>query len=215
LLHAFARHGWVCVSPSYRLRPASYDEMLGDVERVLAWVGGHGGEIGADPRRVVLAGSSAGAHLAVTAALDATAPPHRPHRPDRATAGTGIVAAVGMYGYYGRADAGDPSSRPAAHVHQDAPPVLLAHGAQDTLVPPEGARALAAMLRAGSTSPVVHAELPGAQHGFDLVHSLRFEHVIGALWSFCAWALDRGPVADLPGAAALPGEGRVGGERHG
>jgi hypothetical protein len=38
-----------------------------------------------------------------------------------------------------------------------------------------GARAFVEKLRAISTSPVVHAELQGGQHTFDLSHSLRFE----------------------------------------
>jgi hypothetical protein len=34
---------------------------------------------------------------------------------------------------------------------------------------------------------VVYAELPGAQHAFDLFHSLRFEAVVDAAEAFTAW----------------------------
>jgi acetyl esterase/lipase len=191
LLHAFARHGWICVSASYRLRPATYSDMLTDAKRVIAWVRQHAAELGADPHHVVLAGSSAGAHLAVTAAL--TAGDGQFQRGFR-DADTSVTAAIGLYGYYGSTDREGPPSRPSAYVRADAPPVMIVHGAQDTFVPPREAARLAAALSACSTSPVVYAELPGAQHTFDLLHSLRFEHVVDALWSFCAWALDRRPV---------------------
>jgi hypothetical protein len=42
-----------------------------------------------------------------------------------------------------------------------------------------------------STNPVVYAELPGAQHAFDLFGSLRFELVVDAIEAFTAWARSR------------------------
>jgi hypothetical protein len=42
-------------------------------------------------------------------------------------------------------------------------------------------------LGAVSSNPVVYAELPGAQHSFDLFHSVRFETVIDAIEAFAAW----------------------------
>jgi hypothetical protein len=38
-----------------------------------------------------------------------------------------------------------------------------------------------------STNPVVYAELPGAQHAFDLFGALRFELVVDAIQAFTAW----------------------------
>ena len=172
LLHAFAQHGWICLSPSYRLRPARYADMLADVHAVLTWARAHAQTLGGDPSRVVLVGSSAGAHLALTAALTADAE-------------TPVAAVVGLYGYYGRAEAAG-CSAPIAHVHAQAPPVMIVHGAQDTLVPPGLQTSLVAALRSTSSNPVVHAELPGAQHTFDLVHSIRFEYVIDAIAVFAS-----------------------------
>jgi hypothetical protein len=34
---------------------------------------------------------------------------------------------------------------------------------------------------------VVYAELPGAQHAFDVVHSIRFEAVVDGIEAFAAW----------------------------
>jgi hypothetical protein len=38
---------------------------------------------------------------------------------------------------------------------------------------------------------VVYAELPGAQHAFDLFHSLRFEAVVDGIEAFAAWVRSR------------------------
>jgi len=37
------------------------------------------------------------------------------------------------------------------------------------------------------SNPVVYAELPGAQHTFDLFHSLRFAAVVDAIEAFASW----------------------------
>jgi len=74
LLYRLASHGWVCVSANYRLSPrASYGDRVIDVKRVIAWVREHGAAYGADPSTVILAGGSAGAHLAATAACRSVA----------------------------------------------------------------------------------------------------------------------------------------------
>lgn len=188
LLHTFARHGWICVSASHRLRPASYADMLADTKRIVAWTHQHIADDGGDPHKIVLAGSSSGAHLAITAALSAT----RASAPAN-EANSSVCAAIGLYGYYGPVDHDGPPSQPAAYVHPDAPPMFIIHGAQDTFVPPGAARHLAQTVRGVSAQPVLYAELPGAQHSFDLLHSVRFHLVIDALWNFTVWVMSRQP----------------------
>ena len=46
--------------------------------------------------------------------------------------------------------------------------------------------------RGVSTSRVVYAELPGAQHTFDLFRSPRFERVVEGIEVFATGALPRG-----------------------
>ncbi|MGE5602429.1 MAG: alpha/beta hydrolase fold domain-containing protein [Nitrososphaerales archaeon] len=61
--------GHVVMDVSYRLCPETdMRGMLGDVKRAVAWMRGHAADYGADPNRVVLAGASAGGHLALLAA---------------------------------------------------------------------------------------------------------------------------------------------------
>ena len=140
LLHRLASNGWVCLSANYRLRPAAtFPDYLIDVKKVIAWAREHAHEYGADPTRVFVAGSSAGAHLAAMAALTANNPTFQPgfERAD-----TAVTAAIGLYGYYGAVDTTRQSlpSSPRDYVRPDAPPFLIAHGDQDTFVSAEHAR---------------------------------------------------------------------------
>lgn len=197
LLHRLARKGWVCISANYRLRPVPYPDQLIDAKKVIAWAREHAADYGADPGRILITGSSAGAHLAVTAALTDDEHGFQPGFED---ADTSVTGAVGLYGYYGPATTrqGIPSS-PHDYLHPGAPPVMLAHGDQDTHVGPGQARRLAAALREVSESPVVHVELPHAQHSFDLFHSIRFETLIDGIEEFGRAADER---AAQRGAAA-------------
>jgi acetyl esterase/lipase len=71
-----------------------------------------------------------------------------------------------------------------ACVHPGAPPFFIAHGTNDTVTGVEMARELARRLRAASGNPVVYAELPGAQHAFDLFHSVRFDTLSNGIEAF-------------------------------
>ena len=81
-----------------------------------------------------------------------------------------------------------------AYATADAPPFFAAHGDLDTIVLVEDARAFVHALRRISSSPVVYAELPGAQHTFDLFHSIRFETVVDGIEAFTVWVRTRGRV---------------------
>jgi acetyl esterase/lipase len=69
-------------------------------------------------------------------------------------------------------------------VRADAPPFLVIHGRNDTLVPVAEARLFVERLRAVSTSPVLYVELPGTQHAFDVFPSIRSSHVVRAVGRF-------------------------------
>ena len=55
------------------------------------------------------------------------------------------------------------------------------------LVPVATAREFVRRLRAVSPNPVVYADLPGAQHTFDLYRSIRFTHVVDGIEQFAGW----------------------------
>ncbi|MBX9243628.1 alpha/beta hydrolase [Actinotalea ferrariae] len=182
LLHRMAARGWLCISASYRLAPgAAFPDPLVDTKRVVAWAREHADEHGADGARVVLAGSSAGGHLAALAALtagDAALQPGFEH------ADTSVAAVVSLYGYPGPVSGGGRTWSPTDAVAPGAPPFFVAHGARDTLVVAADQRRFVERLRAVSRAPVVLAELPGAQHGFDLLRSFRFEAVVDGVEVF-------------------------------
>jgi acetyl esterase/lipase len=224
LMGHLAERGWVSVALNYRLAPRStWPDQIVDVKRAIAWVKEHIAEYGGDPDFVVITGGSAGGHLSALAALTAGVDAFQPGFED---ADTAVQAAVPMYGVYdftnrdrtGRADMEDMLSRvvfkssltdarqaweeasPMSWVGRDAPPFFIAHGANDSLVPVEQARSFARMLRQASHQPVVFAELPRAQHGFDLFSSVRTLHTLRAIDRFLA------VVRTAHGAPAVPTE---------
>ena len=217
--------GWVCVPISYRLSPkATFPDHIVDVKRAIAWVKDHIAEYGGDPDFVVITGGSAGGHLSSLAALSANAPEFQPGFEEKDTS---VAAAVPFYGVYDLLDwngRGGPAgsirhiekmvlktsptadregwlkASPLSWVSADAPPMMLLHGDNDSLVPVDGARRLTRALRASSDQPVVYAELPKAQHAFDIYASLRTLYTIRAVEHFLAYVragyvLEGGPAA--------------------
>jgi acetyl esterase/lipase len=200
LMHRMAAAGWVVYSISYRLSPrATFPDHLEDVKRAIAWIRENGGEHGADPSFLAMTGGSAGGQLAALAALTADRSEYQAGFED---ADTTVQACLPFYGVHDLLDrtgtkpkwpylsrhvlkaepAADPglwerasSTRSVTPGH---PPFLIIHGSSDTLVRPGESRRLAAALRAAGPAPVGLAEITGATHGFDAVHSLRTERVV-------------------------------------
>jgi acetyl esterase/lipase len=76
---------------------------------------------------------------------------------------------------------------PITRVHPDAPPFFVLHGEYDSLIPVQEARAFARELGEVSKSPVSYAELPGAQHAFDMFGSPRARTTAEAVAQFLSW----------------------------
>lgn len=207
LMLEMARRGWVCFAPNYRLSPrATWPDHVIDVKRAVAWVREHGAEYGADPGFLVLTGGSAGGHLVALAALTADDPALQPGFEDADTSVQGCVPYYGVYDIEGETGTRaarlrhetllsrlvmktrEPSvyrdASPIARAHADAPPFLVIHGRNDTLVPVQEARLLVERLRAVSPGPVVYLELPGTQHAFDVFPSVRSDAVVRAVARF-------------------------------
>jgi acetyl esterase/lipase len=230
LMNFLSARGWVCVAPNYRLSPkATFPEHLIDIKRTLAWIQRHAAEYGADPAFVAVTGGSAGGHLAALTALTPNDPTLQPGFEE---VDTSVAACVPIYGVYDFLDRQNLHARqsmtpfiekyimkcspesarerwdkasPVALVRADAPPFFVIHGTHDSLTLVEGARLFVSALRAVSRNPVAYAELPGAQHAFDLFHSLRCGHAVNAIGWFleyiracgaqrlCPSTLDYGP----------------------
>lgn len=212
LMYHLASRGWLCVACNYRLSPrASFPDHIVDVKRSIAWVRENAAEYGGNPSFVAITGGSAGGHLAALAALT---PNHRDWQPGFEDKDTRVQAAVPIYGVYdfldregirGRMSLEDYLAKhvmktspgtdregwdlasPVSHVRQDAPPTFLLQGDLDSLVWVEEARAFATALRSVSDQVVAYGELPGAQHAYEVFHSVRTEHTINAVAAFLEW----------------------------
>ena len=77
---------------------------------------------------------------------------------------------------------------PMARVHAQAPPFFVVHGANDVMTSPRLARSFCSELVKYSQTPVAYAELPGCQHGFDGMHSVRTEYLLNHITDFLEWS---------------------------
>lgn len=189
LLHRMASDGWVSISANYTLSPtpsAGFPQHLVDVKRLLAWIHDQGSQHGIDPSRIVLSGSSAGAHLTTMAIVTADDPQYQPGFEGSSTS---FTAGIGFYGYYGELGGVEGvRSTPLGYKPSGGRPFLAIHGTNDTFTPVEGARALVAHLRRDPTARVALAELEGAQHSFDVFRSVRYQTVVDAVAVFATHA---------------------------
>jgi dipeptidyl aminopeptidase/acylaminoacyl peptidase len=99
------------------------------------------------------------------------------------------------------------SASPIRYVGADAPPFFVLHGRNDSVIPVEQARGFVARLREVSRQPVVYAELPFAQHGFDIFGSVRAAHAAVAVEQFLAeiyTSTSRPAVSRTPGRPDRP-----------
>ena len=209
LMYHLAERGWVCVAANYRLSPhATFPDHLIDVKRALAWIKQPGTSYGTDPDFVVVTGGSAGGHLATLVALTANDPEYQPGFEDVDTTVQACVSFYGVYDFLDRhGERGKASmapflqrlvmksspvadreqwerASPITRVHADAPPFFVIHGTHDSLAYVEDTRHFVRALRAVSRQPVVYAELPGAQHAFDVFHSTRSAYAVEAVTRF-------------------------------
>lgn len=209
LLTHLAANGWVGFNANYRLSPhATFPDQLVDLKRALAWVKDHAAEYGGDPGFVAVTGGSAGGHLTALLALTANDPEYQPGFEQ---ADTSVQAAIPFYGVYDftnrlgtwapwfvhdflrkhvmkSAIEDDPEAfdkaSPLSRVRVDAPPFFVVHGSIDTLAPVADARRFVEDLRRVSRSPVLYAEMAGAQHAFEVFPSFRTARVIEAVERF-------------------------------
>ncbi len=102
---------------------------------------------------------------------------------------TMVSGAIALYGYFGWFNQN--VLQELKHLKKEIPPIFIAHGDKDSITRVSDARFLAQQLRNISDNPIVYAELPGAQHNFDLFHSIRTEAVIDGIEIFSAWTLEK------------------------
>lgn len=133
----FVEAGYIVVLPDYRKVPVvRFPGFVEDSAAAVKWVQANIGKYGGDAARVSVAGHSAGAYNALMLALD---PQWLGDRP--VTAAISLAGAADFYPFTSKraiaamSEYPDPAAtQPVSFVRKDAPPVLLIHGSEDTVV---------------------------------------------------------------------------------
>jgi acetyl esterase/lipase len=218
--------GFAVVNVDYRLtRVAPAPAAVEDSRCALRWVIRHAPQYGFDPAKLVLVGSSAGAHLALMAALappsagfDGLCPGNEPMAVAAVVNFFGVVDvaeliapphprdfAVGWIGTAPDAAARAARVSPIGYVAKGAPAVLTLHGDADPVVPySQATRLHAALDRVGAPNRLV--PIHGGRHGdFDGYEVLRATHIVHD------FLVKRGLITDRPPdwRAGKPAKSRV------
>ncbi len=213
LMQHLAAKGWVCVAINYRLAPRdAFPAHAIDVKKAIAWIRDNIASYGGDPDYIAITGGSAGGHLAALTALTPNTPEWQPGFEDTDTSVQLAIPHYGVYDFAGstgskaatllrdlylqqrvlqKSWADEPEAfedaSPILRITPDAPDFFVLHGAADSLVPVDQARQFVARLREVSKRSVVYAELPGAQHAFDVFPSIRSAHIVRAIDRYLHW----------------------------
>ncbi len=167
---AFASKGIIVAIADYRLYPQiRYPVFLDDSASAFAYVRDHVAEYDGDPKRLFLAGHSAGAYNAVMLAADG----RYLHKASADIAEIcGVIGIAGPYNFLPLTDkhliamfggANRPGTQPITYIDGKRPPMLLAAGTGDATVSPRNSSDLAAKLKSFG-SPVQLATYPDVGH---------------------------------------------------
>jgi acetyl esterase/lipase len=211
LLFDLARHGYVGVSPDYRLCPQSvFPAQVDDAKAAVRFLRANAASLKVDPERIGAMGFSAGGYLALMLGVTG---PEDGFGGDKASPGASRVQAV--VDFFGPADlaakdfsptaaeylscylggAGDAVAElarrasPVSYVGTGDPAVLVFQGSKDALVPPAQVFALMERLSAAGVKGRVEFLL-GAEHGF---RGAEYDRAMKETWEFLDERLKRKP----------------------
>ncbi len=190
-----ADHGYAVASVSYRLTDvAIFPAQIHDVKAAVRWLRAHAVTYGYDARRVGVAGSSAGGHLAALLGTTSTPPAldgklgkHRGESsavqavinyfgptdfPLRRTSNPKrhLTPAGGSFLFLGGREYGEPDptlerqASPVTYVNTQSPPMIVLQGLADAVVKPDQAAAIEAAYKRHG-APIEVVYVEGAGHG--------------------------------------------------
>jgi acetyl esterase/lipase len=166
-----AAQGFVVVVPDYRLVPdVHYPAFVQDGAAAVRWTHDHAAQFGADPDRLLLAGHSAGAYIALQLAMDQTFLRAAGVDPKLIKGVAGLSGPYDFYPFVSPLSVAafgnwpDPKdTQPINHVGPGRPPIFLGQGDKDDTVEPSNTLHLAAALRAAGDT-VEEKIYPGVDH---------------------------------------------------
>jgi len=175
-----AGHGVLTAVADYRRYPqVRFPAFVEDAALAVAWMRQHADEHGGDPRRLYVAGHSAGAHIAALLGTDRRYLEAVGMQPEDLA---GVIGIAGPYDFLPLTDddlidifgkeSDWPASQPVNFVDGDEPRFLLLHGDDDLLVWPRNSVRLAARLREAGVS-VDYREYPDLGH-IRILAAVRF-----------------------------------------
>ncbi len=184
-----AARGYVAITPDYRLAPGSrFPAAVEDCKAAVRWLRAHAKDYKLDPDRIGAMGTSAGGHLACM--LGVTGPADRLEgdggNPEMSSRVQAVVSFFGptdltrpvfrkdaqennLLPFLGGSLAQQPDAyrraSPNRYVNKNAPPFLFLHGSDDSIVPAEQSKEMAARLQQVGVSARVEI-VPGEGHGW-------------------------------------------------
>ena len=160
-----ANYGLVGVAPDYRTRKrfdAKPEDCVADGRAAVRWVQDHAAELGIDPAKIVVQGSSAGGHVAAWTAIQDPVTPETasdlvPNPVPKGLILLWPVTDTGMNGYGGPKRFGNDEARAnnlsvTGRMPAKMPPTLIFHGTADKTVKFENSKAFTDKMKANGNS---------------------------------------------------------------
>ena len=156
-----AKYGLVGIAPDYRTRKrfdAKPEDCVADGRAAVRWIQDHAEELGVDPAKIVVQGSSAGGHVAAWTAIPDPVTPETASDPVPNPAPMGLillwpVTDTGTNGYGGPKRFGNDEARAnnlsvTGRMPAKMPPTLVFHGTADKTVKFENSQAFTDKMKA-------------------------------------------------------------------
>ncbi|KAF9091887.1 hypothetical protein BGX23_004797 [Mortierella sp. AD031] len=224
LLTEMISQDWVVVAVDYRLSTkAGYPTQLLDCKRALRWVKDEIRTFGGNPNNIIVAGDSAGGHMACMLALT----PNQPeYQPGFESVDTNVQGCLGLSAVVDLVDMNNVSNHdsrgrfikdvakregasdsaenikflsehsPRFRIKGAGVPVMLIHGDIDTLTPVQNTRAFVNEFRNKCNAPMTYLEIPGGHHCFHLISSPRSWYTVIAAGQWLTHHFDNASTLD-------------------
>jgi acetyl esterase/lipase len=174
-----AKYGLVGVAPDYRTRKrfdAKPEDCVADGRAAVRWIQDHAAELGIDPAKIVVQGSSAGGHVATWTAIPNPVTPETASNPVPNPVPMGLillwpVTDTGTNGYGGPKRFGNDEARAnnlsvTDRMPAKMPPTVVFHGTADKTVKFENSKAFTEKMKANGNSCelIVFPDAPHSPH---------------------------------------------------